>query len=308
MMKAVQLSAYGADPIVADVPEPSIAPDEVLVRVEWAALNPLDVKLQKGYMHEFFPLSFPYTPGSDLAGTVVEVGAAVTGWREGDRVMARVDPRRGGAFARLAAVPAAQLVAVPQALDLAVAAGLPTAAGTAWQALFEVGGLKKGQTALVHAGAGGVGSFAIQFARAAGARVIATASGTGVEIVRSLGADLVIDHRMERFEKKVSDVDLVLDTIGGDTQQRSFTVLRMGGVLLAMSAPPDDALSKAHGVTASFVFHSSDAHRLQQVVEEVLTKSITVLIDRRVGLADFADAFRHQASGRARGKILIAFG
>lgn len=307
-MKAVRLSAYGADPIVADAPEPAIAPDEVLVRVECAAPNPLDVKLQKGYLHEFFPLSFPYTLGTDLAGTVVDIGAAVTGWREGDRVVARVDPIRGGAFARLAAVPAAQLVAVPPGLDLALAAGLPTAAGTAWQALFEVGGLKKGQSVLVHAGAGGVGSFAIQFARAAGARVIATASGTGVEIVRNLGADLVIDHRAERFEEKVTDVDLVLDTIGGDTQQRSFPVLRMGGTLIALSAPPDAALTKAHGVTARFLFHSSDAHRLEQVVEEVLTKSITTLIDRRVGLDDFADAFHHLASGRARGKILVTFG
>ncbi|MBY6264863.1 NADP-dependent oxidoreductase [Azospirillum sp. 412522] len=312
-MKAVSLSAYGADPVIADIPEPVIAADEVLVRVGYAALNPLDVKLQQRVMHEVFPLGFPYSPGTDLAGTVVAVGHAVVGdepggWREGDRVVARLDPTRGGAFAQFAAVPAAQLVAVPPALDLALAAGLPTAAGTAWQALFEDGGLKAGQTVLVHAGAGGVGSFAIQSARTAGARVIATASGTGLEIARKLGADLVIDHRAERFETMVSDVDLVLDTIGGDTQQRSFGVLRTGGVLLATSAPPDGALAKAHGVAARFVFHSSDARRLGQVVDAVVAGSLAVLVDRQVPLEGVADAFRHQASGRARGKILVSLG
>lgn len=304
-MKAARLTQYGATPMIEDIAEPTIGPDEVLVRIAAASLNPLDVKLQKGYMHAFFPLSFPYTLGTDFSGTVERVGASVTGWNEGDRVAARVDPMRGGGFAQFAAVPADQLVAVPEAVSLDEAAGLPTAAGTAWQALFEVAGLKSGQSVLVHAGAGGVGSFAIQFARAAGARVIATASGTGIEIARKLGADQVIDYRSEVFEDKVSDVDLVLDTIGGETQQRSFGVLRTGGALLATAVPPDEALAKAHKVTASFIFHSSDTARLRMLVDALATGRVTVPVDRRMRLDSFGPAFEHQASGHARGKILL---
>ena len=140
-------------------------------------------------MHDFFPLSFPYTMGTDLAGTVERVGSGVVGWSEGEEVIARADPTSGGALAELAVVPASYLVRAPTSVSMELAAGIPTVAGTAWQALFEVADLKRGQTVLVHAGAGGVGSFAIQFARAAGARVIATASGTGIEIARRLGAD-----------------------------------------------------------------------------------------------------------------------
>jgi len=306
MMKAARIHGYGAEPVMEDVPVPEAGPNQVLVRVKATSLNPLDVKLHSGVMHGFFPLAFPYTLGTDLTGIVERTGAGVTGWQAGDAVVARLDPTSGGAVAEFALLPAGYLAAAPKTVSLDDAAGIPTAAGTAWQALFEVGGLKGGQTVLVHAGAGGVGSFAVQLAREMGARVIATASGSGIEIARRLGADQVIDYTAADFAGNLSDVDLVLDTIGGETQQQSFGVLRTGGVLISTVSPPDEALAKAHGVMASFVFHQSDAARLGRIVERLDAGSLSILVDRTVALAKFSDAFRYQASGRARGKIILS--
>lgn len=307
-MKAARFHAYGGDVVVENMAPPAIGPDEVLVEVKAAALNPLDVKMHAGWMHEVFPVDLPHTIATDLAGVVVRVGDRVQRFRPGDHVVGRSDPTRGGAMAGAAAMPADHLVPVPAGLPLTDAAGIPTAAGTAWQALVEMAGLSAGQTVLVHAGAGGVGSFAIQFARMAGARVIATASGAGVDIARRLGAGQVLDYRTDDFAAMVSGVDVVLDTIGGETQRRSFGVLRSGGRLLAISEAPDPALAAAHGVEADFVFHRSSGRRLRAVVDAIMTAGLTVPIDRVVALDDLAAALRHQASGRARGKIIIAIG
>ena len=303
-MKAARIHGYNTAPKLEDIPTPEIGSTDVLVRVAAASLNPLDVKLRDGIMHHFFPLSFPYTIGTDLAGTIEAVGADVTGWSVGEGVVARVDPTSGGALAEFAVVPAAYLVHAPNMVALEQAAGIGTAAPTAWQALFEIADLKKGQTILVHAGAGGVGSFAIQFARSAGARVIATASGDGIDIARRLGADQVIDYKAGSFADKVCDVDVVLDTVGGETQQNSFAVLRAGGVLVSTVSPPDEALANAHGVTGVFFPHMSDARRLAKVVERI-DAGAKILVDRIVALSSIEDAFERQASGRARGKILV---
>jgi NADPH:quinone reductase-like Zn-dependent oxidoreductase len=307
-MKAARIGDYNGTPVIEEVQKPDIDPDEVVVRVRCASLNPLDVKLQRGFMHAVFPLTFPYILGTDLAGTIERTGSGVTRWRKGDPVIARTDPTSGGALAEFAVVPAGCLAEVPRTVCLEEAAGIPTAAGTAWQALFEIADLKRGQTVLVHAGAGGVGSFAIQFARSIGARVIATASGAGIEIARRLGADQVIDYRSEDFAQKARDIDVVLDTIGGETQQRSFHALRSGGILLATSSPPDEALAEARNVTATFVFHTSDGRRLEKIGQAIDAGGLKVLIDRKVTLPDLSDAFQHQGSGRARGKIVVTFG
>ena len=305
MMKAARIHGYNIQPVIEGAANPVIGATDVLVRVAAAALNPLDTKMQQGLMHGFFPLDFPYTIGTDLAGTVEQVGSDVTDWSVDDGVVARTDPPRGGALAELIVVPAGYLAKTPASIPATEAAGVPTAAGTAWQALFEVADLKAGQTVLVHAGAGGVGSFAIQLARHAGARVVATASGEGVDIARRLGADQVIDYRSKRFEDKLSDLDVVLDTIGGDTQQRSFGVLRAGGTLVATASPPDEALAKAHGVNARFVFHQSDAARLTKLFEMIDAGTLKVLVDRVVPMDELASAFVYQGSGRARGKIIV---
>jgi NADPH:quinone reductase-like Zn-dependent oxidoreductase len=304
-MKAVRVDSYGAAPTIEEIPVPEIATDEVLIRVRAASLNPLDVKLRSGKMHHFFPLTFPYTLGTDLSGTVVSTGAGVTQWRQGDAVIARADPVKGGALAEYAVVPASFVTRAPSKVSLENAAGIPTAVGTSWQALFEAANLERGQTVLIHAGAGGVGSFAVQLARYAGARVIATASGSNTDLVSKLGADQVIDYRAVDFARELSDVDIVLDTLGGETQQRSLEVLRAGGQLLALTQPPDEALAKAYKVTARFVFHSSDGRRLETAVGLFDTGALRVLVDREVTLSEMDAALEHQASGRARGKIIV---
>nr|WP_300309431.1 NADP-dependent oxidoreductase [Halomonas sp.] len=304
-MKAIRITDYEAAPVLEHITKPRPESGQVLVRVRAASLNPLDFKLQRGYMDQFFPLTFPYTLGTDLAGEIEQVGTDVEGWAVGDQIVARTDPTAGGAFADYAVVPVDYLAKAPINVPLAEAAAIPTAAGTAWQAFFETANLAEGQTVLIHAGAGGVGSFAIQLARKAGARVIATASGSGLDIIRRLGADKVIDYRSEDFVQKVSDIDVVLETIGGETQQRSFEVLRAGGRLLATTLPPDEALAKAHNVAADFVFHTSDGQRLGHVLKAIDQDGLKVLVDRMVPLAEFTTAFEHQASGRARGKIIV---
>jgi NADPH:quinone reductase-like Zn-dependent oxidoreductase len=306
-MKAARIHAHGSieDAVIEDVPTPELGTDEVLIRVAAASVNPLDLKLIKGVLAAYYPLTFPYALGTDLAGTVERAGPLAARWRPGDKVIARPDPVRGGAFAEFAVVPASQVATVPDGLSLDEAAGLPTAAGTAWQALFETAHLKQGQTVLIHAGAGGVGSFAVQLARIAGARVIATASAANADLVRKLGADQVIDYHAEDFAAKLRDVDVVLDTIGGETQQRSFAVLRPGGALVSIVAPPNEALAKAHQVTAAFVFHQTDATRLGLISGLCDTGSLKVAVDQKLALADLGAALSHVASGRARGKVLV---
>lgn len=306
-MRQIILSAYEQPPVPQDVTLRDPRDGEALVRTAAAALNPLDVKLQRGQADAYFPLNFPSAIGTDLAGTVEKTGSLTSPWRAGDRVMARLDPTNGGAFAQFAIVPEDQLVLVPDGMALNAAAGIPTAAATAWQALVETAKLQPGQTVLVHAGTGGVGSFAIQFAKGLGARVIATASGDGVQIARELGADQVIDYRSEDFARRVSDVDVVLDTIGGETQQRSFDALRTGGKLISVVAPPDEALAAAHKVAVAFVYHASNRQRLSEVARTIRAGNHTVLIDSIFPIGSFAEAFERQASGRARGKIILTF-
>ncbi|TSD85165.1 NADP-dependent oxidoreductase [Mycobacterium sp. KBS0706] len=306
-MKAARIHAYGdlGNAAVEEVPVPEVGPDEVLIRVAAASVNPLDVKLIGGGLDTYFPLAFPYALGTDLAGTVERAGPLAARWRPGDRVIARADPVRGGAFAEFAVVPAARIAAAPATLPPAAAAGLPTAAGTAWQALFETAHLRAAQTVLIHAGAGGVGSAAVQLARIAGARVAATASGANADLLRRLGAGQVIDYRTEDFAAAVRDVDVVLDTVGGETQQRSFAVLRPGGVLASIVSPPDEALAQAHGVSATFVFHQTDATRLGLVAGLCDAGSLTVVMDRELALGGLAVALDHVASGHTRGKVLL---
>lgn len=307
-MRAGLLRSYNGTPAIESTAIPELAHDHVLIRVHAASLNPLDIKLMSGTMQHFFPLSFPYALGTDLAGTVERVGSPCIGLRPGDRVVARPDPMSGGAFAEYAVVLLKNLAVIPDLVSFEDAAGLPTAAGTAQQALFEVAKLKRGQHILVHAGAGGVGSFAIQLARLAGARVIATASGSGLEIARRLGADRVIDHRSEDFTRLLSDMDVVLDTVGGDTQQRSFEVLRAGGVLVSTISLPDQDLACAHNVRATFVFHQTDGPRLTLLLSLVEAGSLRVLVDKQVSLEALPSALTYQAAGHARGKIIVQVG
>jgi len=312
-MKAVRIHQYGSidNAVLEEIPAPKIGLDEVLVQVEAASINPLDVKLISGDMKDYFPLTMPYTVGTDLSGTVVEAGLLAARWNQGDRVIARLEPgsslnkHRGGSFAEFVVVPAQLLTTAPTKLDLGTSAGLPTAAGTAWQALFENAHLKPGQTILVNVGAGGVGSFAVQLAKYIGAHVISTVSAANAGLVRSLGADQVIDYRTEDFSVALRNVDVVLDTIGGETLSKSYQVLKPGGFLISLVMPPDQEQAKAHGVTATFIAHASNAARLDLISGLCDAGKLRVIVDRTLHLSDVHASLAHSASGHAHGKILL---
>ncbi|MGW7534347.1 NADP-dependent oxidoreductase [Amycolatopsis sp. NPDC054798] len=286
-MKALHITAFGTEATLADLPTPTPGPDQVAVDVVAAALNPLDLKIASGAMHDYFPSALPYILGTDFSGRVATAGP---GWQVGDPVIGRLDPVNGGAFAEKIVIDAAHLAPAPSHTSLTDAAGLPTAAATAWQALVEVANVQSGQTVLVHGAAGGVGSFAVQIARRLGARVVATASGSGVAIAEKLGADSVLDYRQVAFESQLRGIDVVLDTVGGEVGIRSRQVLKPGGLLVTTPAPAEGA---------EFVFHTSDAARLAKVAE------LEVLVDRTFPLADGAQALAYLAEGHARGKVLL---
>jgi len=303
-VKAIQIGRYGDAPTLRDVEPPTPGPGEVLVRVSGAATNPLDLKITAGYMHDFFPVTFPYTLGTDVSGTITAVGGRVEGWAVGDQIVARLDPSAGGGYAEFAVVPVEQLVPAPTSVPLFLASGAVTAAATAWQAVSEIAGLQAGQKVLIHAGAGGVGSFAVQMSHTLGAHVITTASGPGLRIAQDLGADVVIDHTAGPFESQLDGIDVVIDTIGGDVEAQSLEVLRPGGLLVALPMPPDTERAAAHGLRAESLFHASDAQRLRTVVEMV-DADTRILLDRRLTLVEAPEALRYLAAGHAKGKVIL---
>jgi len=303
-VKALQISHYGDTPTLRDVEVPTPRQGEVLVRVAGAATNPLDLKITAGYMHDFFPVTFPYTLGTDVSGTITAVGDRVERWVVGDQIVARLDPSAGGGYAELAVVPADQLVPAPTSTPLFLASGAATAAATAWQAVSEIADLHAGQKVLIHAGAGGVGSFAVQMAHTVGAHVIATASGTGLRLAQDLGADEVIDHTAGPFESQLHDVDVVIDTVGGAVEERSLQVLRAGGLLIAVPIPPDTDRAAARGLRAEFLFHASNPQRLHTVVD-MLDADLRILLDRTLTLDAAPEALQYLAAGHAKGKIIL---
>src|SRR5437773_10379703 len=225
-MKAVQIHAFGGPEVLQyeDVPQPQPRPNEILVRVHAASVNPVDWKIREGHLSATLPMIM----GIDFSGVVESVGNGVTKYRSGDAVFGQVADESGG-YAEYAVAMESDVARKPEELDHIRAAALPVAGLVPWQALFDTANLTAGQTVLIHGAAGGVGSFAVQFAKWKGARVLGTASGAHVEQVRQLGADQVIDYRKTKFEEVARDVDVVLDTIGGETQERSWRVLKPGG-------------------------------------------------------------------------------
>lgn len=249
-MKAFILDKYKKKGALrfGDMPEPALGQDDVLVEIHAAGLNPLDSKIRDGE----FKLILPYRPsfilGHDMAGIVARVGSKVRRFKVGDEVYARPRDGRVGTFAELIAINEADLALKPKSLTMEQAASIPLVGLTAWQALVERAGLQKGQKVLIHAGSGGVGAFAIQLAKHLGATVSTTTSTANVELVRSLGADVVIDYKKEDFEKVVSGYDVVLNSLDGDTLQKSLNVLKPGGKLISISGPPDPDFAREQGL------------------------------------------------------------
>ncbi|MCW7541282.1 NADP-dependent oxidoreductase [Aquabacterium sp. A7-Y] len=303
-MKALRVYEFGTPDlaVLEDVAIGDPGARQVAVRVEAAGVNPLDLKILAGSMQPVFPVSMPYTLGTDIAGVVEAVGPEVDRFKPGDRVVGRLDPTAGGGFAEYAVIAAQSLCPIPEDMSQEQAAALPTGAGTAWLALFGVGQVRAGQRVLIHAAAGGVGSFAVQFAKQAGAHVIATASSKNHPLVRELGADEVLDYRHEDFAKRLQDLDMVLDTVGGETLERSWQVVRPGGTLVSTVDPGVQARGD---IQARFVFFKHDAVLLNTILQVFQARQLQVVLDTVHPLDDARAALEQVASGHARGKVII---
>ncbi len=303
-MKAVRIHAYGGPDVLAyeDAPRPAPKDGEILVRIHAAGVNPVDWKVCEGYMKEVWPAQFPLILGYDVAGTVEAVGANVTEFAIGDAVFSMI---RSGGYAEYAAFPATSAARKPQSLDFVGAASLPLAALTAWQALFDHARLAAGQTVLIHAAAGGVGHLAVQIAKDKGAHVIATASARNQDFVRSLGADQVIDYSADKFEDMVHDVDVVLDTMGGDTQERSWGVLRPSGILVSIVSPDTQQQAKAHGKRGLVMLAQDSGAQLAEIAALIDAGKLKPHVERVFALAEARQAQEISQQGHVRGKLVL---
>lgn len=306
-MKAVRIVSYGGPEVLQyeDAPLPELAADEVLIEVHAASVNPVDWVMREGYFQQFLPLTFPAILGRDVSGTIAAVGSAVTTWRPGDAVYAWIGVDRPGAHAEYVAVPASQVTAKPTSLDDLHAAAVPHAGLAAWQTLFDVAGLTVGQTVLIHAAAGGVGSFAVQLARWKGAHVIGTASPRNLEFLRRIGAHEAIDYTTTRFESVVRDADVVIDTEGGETQQRSWGVLKPGGILVCMFSPPDEAQADAHGVRHAYFALQSNPGELAELAALIDAGHVRPIVTTVLPLSEARLAYDFSQSRHTRGKIVL---
>ena len=287
---------------------PAPGDGEVLVKVGAAGVGLWDAWIRAG--NSALPQPLPFTPGSDLSGEVVAVGPTVSDLRVGDHVYGVTNSRFIGAYAQYAVASAAMVSRKPTSLTDIEAASVPVVAVTAWQALFDHARIKEGQTLLIHGAAGNVGAYAVQLARRAGVRTLATAATNDIPFVRDLGADKAIDYRTERFEKEVRDVDAVIDLVGGDTQERSFQVLRRGGKLISAVSTPDQHLAQSHGVEAAFFLVNVTSQYLAEIAGLVDEGKLRTRVGTVLPLADAREAHLMLEGIRSHldGKIVLAVG
>ena len=306
-MQAVRLHSFGGPEVLVleEVPRPQIGAGEVLIRVHAAGINPLDWKARAGHVQAWLPHRLPLIPGWDVSGVVEEVASDVTAFEVGDSVYGMLDFMRDGAYAEYVAARTLNLALKPKSIDFTQAAAVPLASLTAWQSLFEVSGLQPGQTVLIHGGAGGVGHFAVQFAKWKEAKVIVTASADNEAFLRKLGVDEAIDYRNIKFEKAVHDVDVVMDTIGGDTQQRSWQVLKKGGVLVTTLRISSPEAARDHGVRGEEVLVHPDAAQLTHIAGLIDAGELKPSVAAVLPLAEAARAHELSQTGHVRGKIVL---
>jgi NADPH:quinone reductase-like Zn-dependent oxidoreductase len=304
-MKAIRIHQYGSvDELkFEEIPNPMANDEQVLVRLAASSVNLVDHKLASGELKHIFPLRFPWTPGADFSGTIEAVGRGVSEFKKGDEVFGW-NPGFG-AYAQMLVVPQSLLVRKPKNLTHVQAASLATVAQAAWIALFEIGKIKAGQRVLTHGGAGGVGTIAVQLAHNAGAKVYTTASAGNKEHLLSLGADEVIDYQKVPFESVAKSMDLVIDTIGGDTQQRSFQTLKPGGLLISTVQPPSPEEAQKFGVTAMMMRTEGNPKRLEKIAELAAKGELKTIVSKVYPLADVKEAWRHVLSRHAKGKIAL---
>jgi NADPH:quinone reductase-like Zn-dependent oxidoreductase len=306
-MKAVRIHQYGGPEVLKfeDAPRPQPAADELLIRVHAAGVNPIDWKIREGRNQERLAYSLPFIPGWDLSGIVEATGSGVTKFEKGDEVFARPDIARDGAYAEYIVVRESEVALKPKSVNHLHAAAIPLAALTAWQAIFDAGGLSAGQKILIHAASGGVGSFAVQLAKWRGAQVIGTSSGNNQSFLKELGVDEPVDYRVTRFEDVTHDVDVVFDTIGGDTQQRSFSVLKKGGILVSTVSTPSQEEAAKHDALARHIFVQPSSAELTQIAGLVDDGKVKPFIQTVLPLSEARKAQELSESGQTRGKIVL---
>jgi NADPH:quinone reductase-like Zn-dependent oxidoreductase len=306
-MKAVRVHEYGNPEVLRheDARRPIAGKGEVLVRVYAAAINPVDWKIRAGHVKGWLQYTLPMIPGWDLSGIVESVGPDAGSWKPGDEVYGRPDISRDGAYAEYIAVRASEIAFKPKSIDHVHAAAIPLAGLTAWQALFDTAGLSAGQRVLIHAAAGGVGTFAVQLAKWKGAWVAGTASGRNQEFLRELGVDQPVNYETTRFENVVHDVDVVLDTMAGETRSRSWGTLKPGGILVTLLGQGPLEEAAAHGVRGVGMLVQPNPAELTEIAGLVDAGKLKPIIDSVFPLAEAGKAQEKSETGHLRGKIVL---
>jgi NADPH:quinone reductase-like Zn-dependent oxidoreductase len=306
-MKAVRIDSFGGPDVLRfeDVPKPVAKAGEVLVHIQAAGVNPIDWKVRMGYMKEMFRSKLPMILGVDMAGVVDAAGDDVTDFKKGDAVYGYLGSSHGGTYAEYVAADATALALKPESTDFVQAAGIPLVSLVAWQTLFDNAHLEKGQTVLIHGASGGVGHMAVQLAKWKGAKVIGTASAKNADFLRELGVDMVIDYRATKFEEVLRGVDLVLDTQAGDTQQRSYKVLKKGGMLISTLGIDNPAEATRYSVRATGFMARPNGVELRQIARLIDEGKLKPVISMVFPLKDVAMAHQLSETGHVPGKIVL---
>ncbi|MCG3122169.1 MAG: 2-haloacrylate reductase [Phycisphaerales bacterium] len=303
-MHAVRIHQFGGPEVLTyeQAPRPVPATGEVLIRIHAAGVNPVDWKIVKG---GFGAGKFPMIVGYDVSGVVDTLGEAATRFRTGDEVFAYLPLQSGGGYAEYVCAPEMVVSAKPKTIDHVHAAAVPLAALTAWQALFDTAKLEKGQTVLIHGGAGGVGHFAVQLAKWRGATVITTASAPNHEFLKELGADQVIDYKTQKFEDVVKDVDVVFDTVGGETRERSYGVIKKGGFFVSIVGPPAPDKLKEHGIRGKAFLVQPNGAQLAEIAALIDSGALKPTVSHVFPLDQAGKAHEQSQTGHTRGKIVL---
>jgi len=307
IMKAIVVHEYGGPEVLKyeDVPRPEPKEDQILVRVIAAGVNPVDEAGRSERSAKFFGITLPFVPGYDIAGIVEKTGGKITKFKTGDAIYAYLSLTKGGGYAEYALTTEREAAPKPKSLRNVDAAAVPVVALTAWQALIDAAKLSAGQTVLIHGGSGGVGTFAIQIAKARGAKVIATASTANQDFLKQLGADVAIDYTKTKFEDVAKNVDVVLDSVGKDTLARSYGVVKKGGFIVTLVARIDQAELDKHGIRGASLGVEPDSNELTEIGKLIDEKKIKVIVSQTFPLSEAIKAQEQIATGHTRGKIVL---
>lgn len=305
IMRAITIDDYSAPISMSNIERPELKSDSLLIAVSAASINPIDNILRSGDMKDAIPLTFPHIMGFDVSGVVTAVGKNVRGFVVGDQVFSRPSREDAGAIAAFARVKESEAALKPKNVSHIEAAAVPLACLTAWQALVTEGKLRKGDKVLIQAGSGGVGTFAIQIAKHVGAHVATTVGARNVDLAKSLGADVVIDYKAQKFDEMLSDYDLVFDMIGGETMARSFKVLKKVGTLISIKGQDEDGLAEKFGVRFKFLWMSPDGGMLTEIGSLIEQGVIKPVVDSVFSMDEASAAYERLAEGHAVGKIVV---